>query len=222
MWVKICANTSAEDALLAVQHGADAVGFVFAPSKRQVTVEQVAAITPSLPAPMLKIGVFYTTDFDEILRGATVAGLNGVQLHQEYEPELVKNLHEQGFFVIQTMHWDTSLSSDAQLDAFLRVSEQIDAQGLADALLVDSRTPKAIGGTGVSFDWEAASAALRGVKTPLVIAGGLGPENVVDAIAKLSPWGVDVATGVEASPGVKDAAKVREFIDRAKASVAVK
>ncbi len=89
MWVKICANTNVEDALLAVEAGADAVGFVFAPSKRQVNVAQVAEITAGLPESVSKIGVFTTTDVEEILRVANAAGLNGVQLHSSFDPALI-------------------------------------------------------------------------------------------------------------------------------------
>lgn len=218
MWVKICANTNTEDALLAAEYGAHAVGFVFAPSTRRVTVEQVAAITPALPRSLEKIGVFYSTDFDEIAGMVHAAGLTGAQLHEAYEPHLVERLRERGITVLQTIHWQTGIPAEEQVRSFSQTVSAIDAQGLANAVLVDSRTPTAKGGTGVSFDWSEAARVLRCLKTPVVVAGGLHPGNVAEAIGALQPWGVDVATGVESMPGKKDRAKLRAFIENAKAA----
>lgn len=227
MWVKICANTSLEDTLLAVEYGADAVGFIFAPSKRQVNVEQVAYITPVLPDSLEKIGVFYSIDASELIAAVKHCGLTGIQLHSEFEPELVEKLR--GHFgdtgerisILQTVHWNTALPANEQEPHFLQQLSEIDAQGLVSAILVDSKTAHASGGTGVQFDWKAAARALQNAKTRMVVAGGLNPDNVVEAIHSLSPWGVDVASGSEISPGRKDPAKVRSFISHAKAAQAV-
>ncbi|HUA92517.1 MAG TPA: phosphoribosylanthranilate isomerase [Terracidiphilus sp.] len=210
LWVKICANTSLEDALLADAAGADAVGFVFAPSPRRVTPAQVAAIVPHLPAALEKIGVFVGASFDEIAATVETAGLTGVQLHFEAAPALAAGLRARfgnRLRILRVVHFDSAPDTNpGEFDA--------------DAILVDSRTATAVGGTGKSFDWTAASKTLfqnkNGREHRLVAAGGLSPENVGEAIAILQPWGVDVVSGVEAAPGRKDPAKVRAFVTNAR------
>lgn len=212
LWIKICANTSVADALLAAEAGADAVGFVFAPSPRRVTVEQVAAMVPQLPADVEKIGVFVDAAFDEIAAAVQMCGLTGVQLHFEASPELAGQLRTrfgQELRIVGTVHF-SGAAPDLPQDANM------------DAVLVDSCTAKARGGTGIAFDWSLAAATLfQKVKARerLIAAGGLTPENVAEAIGMLGPWGVDVASGVEAAPGRKDAAKVRTFIENARAAM---
>jgi phosphoribosylanthranilate isomerase len=220
MWVKICGNTNLEDALLAAEFGADAVGFVFAPSKRQVTAAQVAKITPHLPEGLERVGVFPAWSAGEIVDVAREAGLTAVQLHGGFDVDLMRALAEElegSVRMIQTLHWVTEDASSEQ-----EVGEQlaqIGQAGLTDRVLIDSKVGAATGGTGMPFDWTAA----QGVFAPsqavrLILAGGLRPENVAEAIAQLHPWGVDVASGVESMPGRKDAARVKQFIERAKAS----
>jgi phosphoribosylanthranilate isomerase len=218
LWIKICGNTSLNDALLAVDAGADAVGFVFAPSPRRVTAGQVAEITQHLPAAVEKIGVFVEASFDEIESAVLACGLTGVQLHSNAAPELTAQLKErfgEGLKVLRVVHFGEHALEHAAL---------IDRDQNVDAILVDSRTAAAVGGTGVAFDWPAAQSSLfqneKGRK-PRVAAGGLTPANVPEAIAALRPWGVDVVSGVEAAPGRKDAAKVREFVARARAAAMI-
>jgi phosphoribosylanthranilate isomerase len=216
MWIKICANTNLADATLAAELGADALGFVFAPSSRRVTAQQVAAITPHLPAAIEKIGVFATLDAEEIATMIRIAGLTGVQLHGGFSPRAIAALKAQlpGLRVIQTAHWD----NDGQTDvAFSQEVVELNAAEGIDAVLIDSRTATASGGTGVAFDWNEARKALAapGHKR-LIVAGGLNPSNVQQAIALLEPWGVDVATGVESRPGQKDPEKLTEFIANAR------
>jgi phosphoribosylanthranilate isomerase len=215
LWIKVCANTSLEDARLAVEAGADAVGFVFAPSPRQVTVTEVAGIAPHLPDTVEKIGVFVDAPLDEIYATVRACGLTGVQLHSEAGPELPAKLRERlgpALRILRVVHFGARAAERvAQLAQDPQVS----------AVLVDSRTAKAVGGTGVTFDWAAARATVfgeAGRKLKLIAAGGLTPANVAAAIATLHPWGVDVASGVESSPGRKDAAKVAEFIAWARAA----
>ena len=220
MWIKICGNTNLEDARLAVELGADALGFVFGPSKREVTAEQVAGITKHLPAQVAKIGVFQTQDFDEIAGTIREAGLTGAQLHGGFSPELIAALRAEfagSLFVIQTTHWknegQTAEVLRSELDRLRTVS------GI-DAAMIDSRTATATGGTGIAFDWNAARSALSGLgDLPLIVAGGLTPANVGEAIAVLDPWGVDVVTGVEAQPGRKDPVKLAEFMRMARGLV---
>jgi phosphoribosylanthranilate isomerase len=216
LWIKICGTTSLDDALLAADAGADVVGFVFAPSPRRVTVPQVAAITPKLPDAIEKIGVFVDAAFDEIESAVRAGGLTGVQFHCDADNDTPQRLRESfgaSLRIVRVVHFGA--------DAAARAAA-IDRDANVDAILVDSRTATARGGTGVSFDWAAARSALfespNGQKIRRIAAGGLSPANVAQAIAALRPWGVDVASGVESSPGRKDSKKVREFIANARAA----
>jgi phosphoribosylanthranilate isomerase len=215
VWIKICANTSLADAQLAAEAGADAVGFVFAPSPRRVTAELAAQIVPQLPAALEKIGVFVDAGFDEIAETVEAAGLTGVQLHFDAPAALAAQLRERFGAkrrILGVVHFDARAGK--RIAAIAR-DEHI------DALLVDSCTAAAAGGTGVAFDWALAGKTLfqnaEGQK-PFIAAGGLTPENVAEAIATLRPWGVDVVSGVETAPGRKDPAKVLAFIERARAA----
>jgi phosphoribosylanthranilate isomerase len=221
MWVKICGNTRLEDCQRAAELGSDAVGFIFTASKRRVTTAQVAAITLRLPAALEKIGVFTSRNADEILPVAQEAGLTGVQLHGDFDLALTQAVREQfpadgRCRVVQVMHWWTDVPAEEQSDAFAAACRAIAETGAVDALLIDSRTRHASGGTGITFDWGAARAALDELPIRLIVAGGLRPENVQDAIWALHPWGVDVSSGVESSPGVKDVDKMRLFLQNAK------
>lgn len=214
LWIKICANTSLEDAQLAAELGADAVGFVFAPSKRQVRVEQVSAIVPHLPEAVEKIGVFVDAPFEEIAQAVDVGGLTGVQLHFDAPPQLSVALRQRfgkGLRIVRTVHFTVGEPAPL-LDA-------VDIEPSIDTILVDSRTTTALGGTGHVFDWDLAAGILFKIsQKPLIAAGGLTPENVAEAIHVLKPWGVDVASGVEMFPGRKDAVKLRDFIVNARAA----
>jgi phosphoribosylanthranilate isomerase len=214
LWIKICGNTSLEDALVAVEAGADAVGFVFAPSPRRVTAAEVAAITPQLPDAVEKIGVFVDAALDEIVATVRECGLTGVQLHFAASPGLPAKLRDllgAELRILRVVHFGEQATEQAAV-----IAEDPNV----DAVLVDSRTAAATGGTGVAFDWEAASATLfqNSKVRKRVAAGGLHPGNVATAIAMLRPWGVDAVSGVESAPGCKDAEKVREFVARARAA----
>ncbi len=212
MWIKICANTSLDDALLAAEAGADAIGFVFAPSPRRVTAGHVAAITQHLPQAIEKIGVFVDAPFAEILRTVDLCSLSGVQLHGATENNLPTQLRAHfgsSLRILHVVHFHSNAAGQIQRLA------QIPA---IDAILVDSRTASAVGGTGTTFDWESAQDNLftKDRTLKLIAAGGLTPLNVAEAIRLLAPWGVDVASGVELSPGKKDPAKIRAFINNAR------
>jgi len=214
LWIKICGNTSLEDAMIAAEAGADAVGFVFAPSPRRVTAEQVAVIVPRLPAEIEKIGVFVDATVEEMVATVEAAGLTGVQLHWDAPNELTAALRARlgtKLRILRVVHFDAERSEGQAALAF---------DSNVDAILVDSRTATAVGGTGESYDWGAARQSLfeRAEELKLIAAGGLTRENVAEAIATLCPWGVDVVSGVEAAPGRKDAAKVRAFIVNARAA----
>jgi phosphoribosylanthranilate isomerase len=215
IWVKICGNTSLADAQLAAEAGADAVGFVFAPSPRQVTAEQVAAIAPHLPATLEKIGVFVASAFGEITSAVENCGLTGVQLHWDAPRDLPLRLR-------------------GRLGSRLRILRVVYSDGggataafgpesaaTVDAIIVDSHTTYAAGGTGVVFDWADVGKTLFHADAgdrKLIAAGGLTPLNVATAIATLKPWGVDVVSGVELEPGRKDPGKVRAFVANARAA----
>lgn len=212
VWIKICGTTSLADAELAIEAGADAVGFVFAPGPRRVSIEQVAEIAPGLAESVEKIGVFAETTLEEIELATVACGLTGVQLHFDAAPELTARLRGR-------------LGDSLRILRVVRIAAE--APGVAptlvedtnaDAVLVDSCSKSGGGGTGISYNWELAGEAIfrRWMGRRFIAAGGLNAENVAEAITRLAPWGVDVASGTESAPGRKDAAKVRAFIARAR------
>lgn len=199
MFVKICGITSEDDALLAVAMGADAVGFVFAPSPRQLAVQKAYDITRRLPPEILTVGVFRDELPSRVVDLGHQAGVKAVQLHGRETPEQTKEVAGHFRWVIK---------------AFAAGSEQLpnaDRYG-TDMILLDAPSP----GSGKVFDWSLAGDAPDSVK--LILAGGLTPENVAGAVAEVEPWGVDVSTGVEKSPGKKDPLAVKRFIENARAA----
>jgi phosphoribosylanthranilate isomerase len=220
LWIKICGNTTLADARLAADAGADAVGFVFAPSPRRVTASQVAAIVPHLPAAVEKIGVFVDASLDEILEAVRSGPLTGVQLHAEIGRDVASRLRARfgpGLRILRVVHFGADAAEQAAA-----IANDVHIDGI----LVDSRTATAVGGTGVAFDWAAARNSLfnsaREREQRMIAAGGLRPENVAEAIATLRPWGVDVSSGVEAVPGQKDPVKMQAFIANVRAAAQTK
>jgi phosphoribosylanthranilate isomerase len=221
MWIKICGNTNLQDALLAADTGADAVGFVLAPSARRVTMGQMSEIVPDLPGDITSIGVFNTQDFDEIVSALRSAGLHGVQLHGELDFSLAEKLRREfghRLFIIQTLHWNIS-GDPARAEEKLRNElRAIGRHDDIDAVLIDTRTTTASGGTGQAFDWKRAREviAAEAGRLRIIIAGGLHSGNVREAIVTLRPWGVDVASGVESRPGRKSPEALQDFIRAAR------
>jgi phosphoribosylanthranilate isomerase len=219
MFVKICANTNLEDALLAAQLGVDAVGFVFAPSKRRVTAEQVAAITRELPDGVMKVGVFTATDVEEILQTAREAGLNAVQLHSAFDPELVAAVVAGSGGSLEVLQV-VDVPAGVELEELRTLLTAVLWKEGVMAALLDASHGGVSGGTGKVFDWERVASVVRQVQAAtggrVIVAGGLNPDNVDAAIAAFEPWGVDVASGVEASPGRKDAEKLQSFVEAGK------
>ena len=201
MFVKICGITNEDDALLATALDADALGFVLAPSSRQVDPETVRDIVRRLPREVHTVGVFRNERPERIVEIVGRAGLRGVQLHGSEPPSEVKWIRERVQFVIQAF----SAGDPALANA---------GKSAADIILIDSPTP----GSGKVFDWQLAEGAPRGKR--ILVAGGLTPENVGDAIRLVRPWGVDVSTGVEATPGRKDPGKLRRFVEAAREAAA--
>ena len=202
-WIKICGTTSLEDALSSMEAGADALGFIFAPSKRHVSTEQAQRIISRLPQQVERIGVFMNSTAAEIASIVSQVGLTGIQMHgEEFPPEVYTYLPKPRRDHIRKIK--TVLVRDdfaRSLDAYAG------PPGTVDAWLLDSGA-----GSGKTFDWHAARAQLGGRKGPFIIAGGLTPENVGEAIRIFNPWGVDVVSGVEREPGRKDPKKLKAFV----------
>ncbi|NCC49612.1 MAG: phosphoribosylanthranilate isomerase [Spartobacteria bacterium] len=198
-FVKICGLTSAEDVRAVVALKPDAVGFVFwAPSKRYVTPRQVAEWAALIPSDILKVGVFVDAGRDVILETVRQAGLEVVQLHGGEAPEACDGFPVQ---VWKALHLD-------------RVDERSLSAYQVDAFLIDSYSTDAPGGTGRCCDWRAVRTFVEKVSTPVLLAGGLESANVREALEQTRPWGVDVSSGVEKAPGVKDRLLVKEFIEQ--------
>jgi phosphoribosylanthranilate isomerase len=201
--VKICGLTNMPDALAAAEAGADALGFVFCEqSPRCVSVETAAAISRVLPPAIVKVGVFVDAPSELVFRSIGECGLNLLQFHGAETPEYCLQ------FGLMSMK------------AFrVRDAESLKNLGAYQtaAWLLDGFAPEKIGGTGERFNWDLAASAVE-LGRPIFLAGGLTPENVREAIQKVRPYGVDVSSGVEASPGKKDTEKVRAFIKAAKAA----
>jgi phosphoribosylanthranilate isomerase len=205
--VKICGITRPEDASMAAGAGADAIGLNFYPgSPRCVTLEQAQAIAAAMPAGVARVGVFVNADLAEMRRIADSVPLDYVQLHGDEPPQAIAALDVP---VIRAFRCGSAGLMPVGL--YLEACRQ--AGRLPAAVLIDAYAPGAFGGTGQTLDWPALAAGrehLAGL--PLILAGGLTAENVAAAIAAARPDGVDTASGVESSPGVKDAARVRAFV----------
>lgn len=197
--VKICGVTRLVDALAAVALGADAVGFNFWPrSKRYLPPAQACAIVRRLPPFVVAVGVFVDPTRDEVLRAVEASGVGVAQLHGDESPELCLSLPLPVLKAIRVADG----RSLAQLASY-------DVSGF----LLDA--PSAgYGGSGLTFDWSLVAEVAR--ELPIVLAGGLTPDNVADAVRSVRPWAVDVASGVESAPGVKDHEKLRRFVEQAK------
>ena len=198
MFVKICGITNEEDALLAVALGADCLGFNFVPgSVRRITPNAAQTIIKRLPHGTITVGIFKNESPEKIVSTVTQCGLSGAQLHGREPVSEVRWIRKRLPFVIQAYSAD-----DPQLASA--------SNSPADIILLDAKTP----GSGNVFDWRLASNSPSGSR--LMVAGGLNPDNVAEAIKQLNPYGVDVATGVESAPGKKDAKKMQRFITLAK------
>jgi len=202
VFVKVCGITSVEDGQRAADAGADAVGFVFWPmSSRRVDPEKAARISRALPPFLLRVGVFVDAPAEEMQRVADQVGLDLLQLHGDEPPESLGGLARR---VLKAVRVGKGFSAE----------EALRYDGRAAGLLVDTRLPGETmlpGGTGVPFDW----ALVRGVRERasfLMLAGGLSPDNVQEALAAVQPDAVDVSSGVESLPGRKDPEKVRAFV----------
>src|SRR6185437_2645199 len=199
LFVKICGVTSEADALLCVSFGADAVGFIFAPSSRQVSVQLAGDIAKRLPPEILTVGVFRDEAPQRVVEKVQRAGLNAAQLHGHESSQETAWIRARLPVVIKAFP-----AGDRTISRFPEFG--------ADYVLIDGQNP----GSGEVFDWRLA----EGVADPtrLIVSGGLRPDNVAQAVAHLHPYGVDVSTGVESAPGRKDPLKLHEFVVNARAA----
>jgi len=199
--IKICGLTRVEDAIVAAESGAEFLGLVFyRSSPRYVETRAATALVKMVKdrdSSARWIGVFVDESSDEVRRIVEVVGLDGVQLHGREGPELAERLRGEGLFVIKG-HRIAGSEDLAHLDAF-----DVDAQ------LLDTHVPGSPGGTGKTFDWSLA-ARVSGERR-ILLAGGLTVDNVAEAIGTARPWGVDVSSGLELAPGIKDPDKIRRF-----------
>ncbi len=202
--IKICGLTRAEDAAAAVAAGADALGVVLAPSKRQVTLEQAAAVFADVPPLVARVGVFVNAQADDVWEAVARLGLTAVQFHGDEAPETCEAAPVP---VIKALRVGPGFTV-ADVDRY---------RGAVAALLLDTYVPGEQGGTGMAFEWDSVAGILP-QDIPVLLAGGLGPHNVASAVRTLRPYAVDVSSGVEQLPGVKDGTKVAAFCDAVRAA----
>lgn len=201
--IKICGITRENDAALAASLGAEAIGFVFWPgSPRAVSVDRAREIIAATPRSVVKIGVFVNQPLEEVRATAEALDLDGVQLHGDESDEEMAALP---LAIIKAVPLGQAGSEQRAIDLPAGVVP-----------LVDAFDPVRRGGTGQTVDWDAA--ARISAKRPMMLSGGLTAENVGDAIRKVDPWYVDVSSGVEAAPGIKDERKLRAFIEAVRAT----
>lgn len=201
LFVKICGITRIEDAELCIDAGASAIGLNFVPtSKRRLGEDVARALVEQVRGRILTVGVVADLPPRELERIASATGVDRLQLHGHEAPDEVRAAGPRAFKAVRIGD-----AADAALAATFP----------GDWLLLDAQAKDGeLGGTGVRFDWELARSLVR--ERRVILAGGLDPQNVAEAVATLRPFGVDVASGVEASPGVKDAARVRAFVAAAR------
>jgi len=199
--VKICGITRERDAIAAARAGADAIGFVFWPgSPRQITPRQAARLGRNLPSFVTRVGVFVNASPASVARAVREARLNAVQLHGDENP---RSYRQCGAALIKAL----PLSTTADLSAALRYPANV-------TVLVDVRDPVRRGGTGRLANWTLAERLAR--RRPILLAGGIGPANVRHAVRAVHPWGIDVSSGVEVAPGLKNPARIEALMKNVK------
>jgi len=197
--IKVCGNTELEGVRVAVGLGVDLLGFIFARSPRRVTVEQARDLIAEVPESIGRVGVFVDEPTDQIAAVAGACALTAIQLYREPAPQ------------------DRALGLQLLPALRLRAGEDGSARlEPGDHPLLDTFVPDAIGGTGRTWDWSLADSLAQ--RYPVIVSGGLNAENVGAAVARLKPWGVDVSSGVERSPGIKDPVRLRAFVAAVRAA----
>lgn len=211
MWVKICGLHDVDSARSIADLGPDAIGLNFHPqSPRFVDVRMAERIVRAIPSEVEPIALFVNRDPDDMLEIAVQLRISTIQLHGDEPPAVAASLAQSGLQVIRAVRVDES--TIPALAATVQDHKDIPLR----AVLVDARVAGQFGGSGRTAPWKLIADAWRPDWPPLILAGGLNPENVADAIAVTHPWGVDTASGVESSPGLKDVALARRFINAAR------
>jgi len=204
-WIKICGTTNLEDAQLSIAAGADALGFIFAESPRRISAAQAKKIIGHLPESVEKVGVFVNESVEKIREIVKEAGLTSVQLHGDEDINFLRALSGDS---LRLRVYKVLPANSRLKDALV----EFRGPNAPAAFLVDSAVNGKRGGTGQKSDWQSVAAAVGGGNGKWIIAGGLTPQNVAEAIQTLLPYGVDVVSGVEREPGKKDQAKVKAFV----------
>ena len=202
LFVKICGIMSLPDAKCAIEAGADALGFIFYPrSPRFLDLEKASRLLRDLPRKMIKVGVFVDEPHEFLEHYLEELPLDYVQLHGHESPEYCSHV-------------------SSKVIKGLRIRDRNDIMSVGEYrisyYLLDTFSNEEFGGTGKVFDWKIALEAKKVLASPIILSGGLTPENVAEAVEVVCPYGVDVSSGVEVSPGVKDHRKVREFVNNAR------
>ena len=216
-WIKICGITNLEDAQTAMDAGADALGFVFYPkSPRNIETEAARRIVRELPDRIEKVGVFVDADTESIRQTAQHVGLTAIQLHGTHSIDEIWQEAGPASGRMGVKKVILAVPGDRLKRGGILITQR--AQEELFALLLDAASNGKFGGTGSSFDWQGTRGMVQivSLKIPVIVAGGLTAGNVVEAVRLLKPFGVDVSSGVEASPGKKDPEKVRAFIQAAR------
>ena len=203
-WIKFCGTTSLDDALASIDAGADALGFIFAPSRRRVIPEKAQDVIRRLPAGLERIGVFMGATAEEVCKVVMEVDITGIQLHGDlFVTEVYDSLPSERR---KALRFIQTVLVNAEVGSGLR--EVMSGKHPAvDVWLFDSGA-----GSGKTFDWKAAEGLLVGGRGKYIIAGGLNPANVGEAVRVFSPWGVDVVSGIEREPGRKDPGKMNAFV----------
>ncbi len=212
-FVKICGLTNPEDAILAMDLGADLLGFVNAEnSPRYLTPDEIARIITEIGPIVPTVLVTHSQDVDEIINSFEAAGTNILQLHAPLTFDEYFEIKELVPTVIANISIDAELKgvTDALKSRLSKLGE------MADYILLDTKAGKEIGGTGKTYDWSIAAVMRNLSQRPVIMAGGLKPENIADAVRRVRPYAVDVSSGVEYEPGLKDPEKMKAFIRNAK------
>jgi phosphoribosylanthranilate isomerase len=212
--VKICGIMNVEDALAAIEAGADALGFNFADSPRKVDIKTARRVISRLPRDSVTIGVFANQAMIEVVRILEKAGLGYAQIHGRVPANLRYGVNIPTLVRARPAgeYWGLIRAISVESATDIEQAGKDRLVEIADAILLDAHVEGKMGGTGQTFDWDLAIQA-KTLGKPIILAGGLTPENVAEAIRKVQPYAVDVASGVEASPGKKDHDKIREFIN---------
>ncbi len=203
--IKICGITTEKDAIQIANLGADAIGFIFAKSPRQVDIEKARDIISKMPSFVSTVGIFVNQPMEYMKKAIEYSGIDCIQLHGDEGIDVCEKLYPRVIKVARIKELDD-------------IERLIPFSHVVRAFLLDTYSKKGYGGTGEAFDWSIAKKAVNLITKPIIIAGGITPENCLIAVNEVKPYGIDVSSGVEISPGQKNIDKVRELITKIKKS----